>query len=431
MKYKICLHGLVLKNKGQLLSVVQKLLPPSTVKNKIKEKYLANDDLLKYKRSKFTPVVSAGYTVSCVSGVMMICDNLHPLNEVIVTYEEEAVDEVRKLLQKLLASKIKFVLDEPDLVLRAKQIRGRSNMQDMVLYDEDTIATALHCHLPWHIYASSKAWGDLLTCTNERNLVRQLRVKLRRQRSSLTFFKALLPMTTFEQYKMLIKNWANSLGDAREYDVALLTCMKIRHAQRNEENGEGNGDEVSRLEKILQELRAKASKKVLNVSKLNSNTMQMAEMVLAMHGAKLPEDLQEVRLKAFIRLRLEEWCDKLMLLQEKYPDFSDMEQLHKVRIKLKRFRYALQGVPEISSSTDLMRSMKSLQDMLGFLHDDYVNDMLIGEILKQYPDDAALQYEGAMFCGWERAKAEAALASLPELWDNFLTQLGQWREEYL
>ena len=37
-------------------------------------------------------------------------------------------------------------------------------------------------------------------------------------------------MTTFEQYKMLIKRWANILGDAREYDVALLTCMKIRHA---------------------------------------------------------------------------------------------------------------------------------------------------------------------------------------------------------
>ena len=72
-----------------------------------------------------------------------------------------------------------------------------------------------------------------------------------------------------------------------------------------------------------------------------------------------------------------------------------------------------------------------LQDMLGFLHDDYVNDMLVGEIMKQYPDDAVLQYEGAMFCGWERAKAEAALASLPSLWDNFTAQLGEWQDEHL
>ena len=427
MKYKICLHGLALKNKGQLVTVVQKLLLPANIKTKIKEKYLTNNDLLKYKRTRFSPVNDVGYKVTCISGVMMICDSLQPLNEVIIQYEEEAVEEVRKLLQKLLGSKIKFVLDEPDLVLRAKQLRGRSNMLDMAHYDESTIATALYCHLPWHIYATSKAWGDLLTSTNERNLVRQLRVKLRRLRSSLTFFKELLPMTTFEQYKMLIKGWANSLGDAREYDVALLTCMKIRHGQREEENVE----EVSRLEKILQDLRAKASKKVLNVSKLNTLTLQLAEMLLTLHTAKLPENLADVRLKAFIRLRLGDWCDKLMTLKDKYPDFSDMEQLHKVRIKVKRFRYSLQGVPEIASSVSLRRGMESLQDMLGFLHDDYVNDMLISEILKQYPEDAALQYEGAMFCGWERAKAEAALASLPELWGSFTEQLGEWQEEHL
>lgn len=427
MKHKICLHGLCLKNKGQLLTTVQKLLPPSTVKNKIKEKYLSDDNLLKYKRTKFVPVNPVGYKVTCISGVMVINDNLQPLNEVIIQYEGEAVEEVRKLLQKLLAGKIKFVLEEPDLVLRAKQLHGRSSMQGMALYDEDEVVTALYCHLPWHIYAASKAWGELLTCTNERNLVRQLRVKLRRLRSSLTFFKELLPVTTFEQYKMLVKRWANSLGDAREYDVALLTCMKIRHAQKDEEAIE----EVSRLEEVLQEYRAKASKKVLSSNKLNGITLQMAEMLLVMQNTVLPEEFAGLRLKAFLRLRLNAWCDKLMSLQEKYPEFGDMEQLHKVRIKVKRFRYGLQGVPEIYLPNSLLRSLKSLQDMLGLLHDDYINDLLIGEILQQYPEDAALQYEGAMFCGWERAKAEAILASLPELWDNFTAQLGEWQEEYL
>lgn len=234
-------------------------------------------------------------------------------------------------------------------------------------------------------------------------------------------------MTTFEQYKMLIKRWANILGDAREYDVALLTCMKIRHAQRGEETVE----QGSRLEEILQDYRAKASKKVLNANKLNEVTFQLAEMLLTMQNAVLPEEYKEMRLKQFIRLRLNTWCGKLMLLQDKYPAFDDMEQLHKIRIKVKRFRYALQGVPEIYFPTSLLRSLKSLQDMLGFLHDDYVNDMLVGEIMKQYPDDAVLQYEGAMFCGWERAKAEAALASLPSLWDNFTAQLGEWQDEHL
>ena len=427
MKHKICLHGLCLKNKGQLLTMVQKLLPPSTVKNKIKEKYLSDDNLLKYKRTKFVPVNPVGYKVTCISGVIVINDNLQPLNEVIIQYEREAVGEVRKLVQKLLAGKIKFVVEESDLLLRAKQMRGRSSMQDMVLYDEDKVVTALYCHLPWHIYAASKAWGELLTCTNERNLVRQLRVKLRRLRSCLTFFKELLPATAFEQYKMLVKRWTNVLGDAREYDVALLTCMKIRNAQKSEVAGE----EISRLEEVLQEYRAKASTKILSSNKLNAVTLQLVEMLLVMQNAALPKEFADMRLKTFIRLRLGLWCGKLMTLQEKYPEFSDMEQLHKLRLKVKRFRYGLQGVPEIYLPNSLLRSLKTLQDMLGLLHDDYINDMLIGEIMQQYHDDAVLQYEGAMFCGWERAKAEALLASLPGLWDNFTAQLSEWQKEHL
>ena len=427
MKHKICLHGLCLKNKGQLLTMVQKLLPPSTVKNKIKEKYLSDDNLLKYKRTKFVPVNPVGYKVTCISGVIVINDSLQPLNEVIIQYESEVVGEVRKLVQKLLAGKIKFVVEESDLLLRAKQMRGRSSMQDMALYDEDTVVTALYCHLPWHIYAASKAWGELLTCTNERNLVRQLRVKLRRLRSCLTFFKELLPATAFEQYKMLVKRWTNVLGDAREYDVALLTCMKIRNAQKSEVSGE----EISRLEEVLQEYRAKASTKILSSNKLNAVTLQLVEMLLVMQNTALPKEFADMRLKTFIRLRLGLWCGKLMTLQEKYPEFSDMEQLHKLRLKVKRFRYGLQGVPEIYLPNSLLRSLKTLQDTLGLLHDDYINDMLIGEIMQQYHDDAVLQYEGAMFCGWERAKAEALLASLPGLWDNFTAQLSEWQKEHL
>ena len=427
MKHKICLHGLCLKNKGQLLTMVQKLLPPSTVKNKIKEKFLSDDNLLKYKRTKFVPVNPVGYKVTCITGVMVINDNLQPLNEVIIQYESEAVEEVRKFLQRLFAGKIKFVLEEADLLLRAKQLRGRSSIQDMEFYDEDEVTTALYCHLPWHIYASSKAWGELLTCTNERNLVRQLRVKLRRLRSCLTFFKELLPATAFEQYKMLVKRWTNVLGDAREYDVALLTCMKIRNAQKSEVAGE----EISRLEEVLQEYRAKASTKILSSNKLNAVTLHLVEMLLVMQNTALPKEFADMRLKTFIRLRLGLWCGKLMTLQEKYPEFSDMEQLHKLRLKVKRFRYGVQGVPEIYLPNSLLRSLKTLQDMLGLLHDDYINDMLIGEIMQQYHDDAVLQYEGALFCGWERAKAEALLASLPGLWDNFTAQLSEWQKEHL
>lgn len=430
MKYKLCLHGLDIKSKGQLLAVVQKLLPPTVSKSKIKEKYLADNDLLKYKSTKLTPLHSTDYKVTCVSGVMVISDSLQQLNDVVIEYRQPAIPEVQKLLQKLLGSKIKFVLAEPDLLVRVKQLRGRAYMDDMEHYDECSVATSLLCHLPWHVYGASKAWGDLLLQPGDRNLVRQLRVKLRRLRSVLSFYRVLLPEARYAEWKQLFKRWTNLLGDTREYDVALLTCMKIRHSQRTPDI-EVEDEQISALEQLLQEYRAKASRKMLNANKLNAITKALADFLLALHTAALLDDFAELRLKPFLRLRLADWCDKLLVLPQKYPDLHDMEQLHKIRIKLKRFRYALQGTPEIPVSISLLRSMKSLQDMLGLLHDDYINDKMIEDILQQHQEDEVLRYECAMFCGWERAKAEATLLMLPELWENFAAQLEAWRDENL
>ena len=48
MKHKLCLHGLEVKNQAQLLNLAKRLLPDSTVKVKIKEKYFNDNDMYKY-----------------------------------------------------------------------------------------------------------------------------------------------------------------------------------------------------------------------------------------------------------------------------------------------------------------------------------------------------------------------------------------------
>lgn len=63
-----------------------------------------------------------------------------------------------------------------------------------------------------------------------------------------------------------------------------------------------------------------------------------------------------------------------------------MEQLHRIRIKLKRFRYALQSVPELAPEARLLRSLKYLQDMLGLLHDDYINTMMVEKLVAAHPE---------------------------------------------
>ena len=109
----------------------------------------------------------------------------------------------------------------------------------------------------------------------------------------------------------------------------------------------------------------------------------------------------------------------------------NMEQMHRIRIKLKRFRYALQSIPEVSAEPKLLRSLKYLQDMLGLLHDNYINNKLIEAIVAKHPKIKELRYESAMFTGWEQAKADAALEILPQQWESFVGLLEAWKEKNL
>ncbi|MCD8198746.1 MAG: CHAD domain-containing protein [Phascolarctobacterium sp.] len=114
-------------------------------------------------------------------------------------------------------------------------------------------------------------------------------------------------------------------------------------------------------------------------------------------------------MKNFLCLRFSKWSDRLESIQKKYPDLHNAAQMHKIRIKLKRFRYALQAVPKINYPEALLRSLKVLQDTLGLLHDAYVNGRLI--------DDILLEQKGN--------------ETLPYLWENLYKQLGSWREDNL
>ena len=53
------------------------------------------------------------------------------------------------------------------------------------------------------------------------------------------------------------------------------------------------------------------------------------------------------------------------LLIENIRIFNNMLELHQIRIKIKRFRYALQTLPEVPRDSNLLRRLKRLQDMLG------------------------------------------------------------------
>ena len=192
MKHKLCLHGLEVKNQAQLINLAKRLLPGSTVKVKIKEKYFNDNDMYKYRLTRFTPENIDGVRLYCAWGTLLVSDKLLAIADIILEFEyhnAEAAEAVDSLLQKLLASKTKFVLEEPDFSQRLDQLRGCFDQKQLAAYNADSAMSLLYCHLPWQVYYVSKLWQEVLSRGPERSLMRQLRVKLRRLRSLLTLCK--------------------------------------------------------------------------------------------------------------------------------------------------------------------------------------------------------------------------------------------------
>lgn len=425
MKHRLCLHGLEVKHQAQLLNLLKRLLPACKTKVKLKEKYFNDNDMYKCQLTRFVPQNTDAWRVECTWGVLLVSDKLLPVADIILEFEGtngKAVAEVAELLSRLLAARLKFVLEEPELSQRLDQLRGCFDQKQMEAYDEDNAMSLLYCHLPWQVYYVSKLWQEILRRGAEKTLMRQLRVKLRRLRSLLTLCKPLLPQEKASHWQVVLKSRTNLLSDVREYDVALHTCSRLKSGQNQDET-------VPQLTELLQRLRTAAAQKALRNLKINRLTLELSQLLLWIYSVPQPD--KQLTLSGFLSHRFGVWYNKLVELPEKYPDLRDMEQLHRIRIKLKRFRYALQSVPELAAEPRLLRSLKYLQDTLGLLHDDYINTLLVQQLLAAHPKNTDLRYEAALFSGWEQAKADAALEALPAQWEAFSRLLGQWQEANL
>jgi len=444
MKQKICLHGVDIKHQAQLLGLMKKLLPLCTVKYKVKEKYFGDNDMYKCRMARFTPKVKdAGYSVVCAWGVLLVSDKPVQVADIILEFDGrsgEAVTAMQRILSKLLLGKQCFVLDEPDLSRRIDLQRGCYCLDKLEAYDEKNVATALVCHIPWQLYGINKLWEQVLaTGGSQRPLWRQLRVKLRRLRSFLALVKPLLPQAQALIWQQKIKAKAAAMAGVREFDVMLLTCSRLRTRQssgtemavtqqKNFLSGSENVQAVPNLQRLLEQLRKQELEKTLQGVKLNLLTLELAQLLLFLQIQAVQNREQHLSLTEFFRKRLGGWAEKIQLLPQKYPDVGDREQLHKIRIKLKRFRYALQSVPELSASPRLLRSLKYLQDMLGLLHDDYVDERYMESLAASHQAIPELRYEIALLRGWEQAKADAALEQLSPQWEEFSRLLEEWQQ---
>jgi hypothetical protein len=93
---------------------------------------------------------------------------------------------------------------------------------------------AMRQYLYWQVLIINWFWHLLYQDPANKLLVRQLRVKIRRLRSCLVFFKEGLTEEPVSEWQAFFREEADVLSNMRELDAATLTCRR-RHEAAGEE----------------------------------------------------------------------------------------------------------------------------------------------------------------------------------------------------
>ena len=418
MTLKLCLHGVRVAHPETFTEDVAKLLKLTVKQGELREKEYGENCSARYRRNKLTGGPLFPFKVRTLEGILLADARLSDLRDVEFSYRPGSEKLVQAAVHKLLSGGDGFVLAEPDLKLRLDALAGKPYPH---LSGDKSWLKVMRNELYWQVLIINWFWHLLHNEPANKLLVRQLRVKIRRLRSCLVFFKEGLPEASVLRWQSLFREDAESLSNMRELDVAALACQRGGNLAVNDSAS------PSPLQDVFLQLRQKEQDKFFAVSDLNRHTEVLAEFMLWLDGLpalSLPGRPKENG-RRYVDRRLDEWSDKLISLNKKYPDFSNMEDLHRIRIKVKRFRYVTQTIELAKLPPDLLRQLKQLQDLLGLLHDDYINAVWAEGIARQHPDDEALQQDVQTFLNWQSARSESALAMVPEMWDHFLLILQE------
>ena len=263
-------------------------------------------------------------------------------------------------------------------------------------------------------------WNEFFDDRNENTGLKNLRIHLRRLRSIIQLLDPLLlPMG--KEWLGFLKATAFGLGSIREFDVALNDCRKYELLA-----GERQADTLDSWQTIeallLEERRRRADAWATTVYRgyVFENLKDL------LHLLEYAEDTNseiEVPSKAFVDERLQTWACKLVSRLRADLQSLPPNQLHLLRIRVKRFHYAYDAFLNNRVDVELLTSLKEMQDMLGSIHDGQRDVELLSTLLEHEPEGSALLRELAAFRSWRLEKKETLWPELAELKDKLIAEL--------
>ena len=236
--------------------------------------------------------------------------------------------------------------------------------------------------------------------------IHQARVATRRLRAAMRLFGPLLPSGFAGELLQPLRQLMDKLGQARDLDVLLADiALPVQRSLPKEPRLALLVDAVAQRQRAArQEARRQAT------APAYARLMLLA--IAALHRPPFNAALAGTSIRAFAAVRLQRLRKKVLALAAVARQ-DDPAALHRLRIAVKRLRYALEFFSTLCAAkavARLLRRLGALQEELGQLN-DLAN---AGPLLERCADDDPRLREAiALVGGWHAARHRQLLARIP------------------
>jgi CHAD domain-containing protein len=254
--------------------------------------------------------------------------------------------------------------------------------------------------------------------------IHEMRVGLRRMRSALSDFRAIIPAPQQAWLKRETKWLITSLGAARDWDVFLAELLEPVEAARPQDRG-------------LRELRTAARaerKRGYATTRFAIRCFRHSRFLAQMRDWLSAKRWRQSRQKD--QRSLDEPIHKLarQVLRKRHDaalrrgrDFSKLsaEQRHQLRIALKKLRYTADFFRSLylkKHAKPYFRALAQMQNRLGHMNDVVVAEHLLERMTSVHQRGRVFEYlltAAGTVIGWHARGASAAAQEAEENWRKF------------
>lgn len=250
--------------------------------------------------------------------------------------------------------------------------------------------------------------------------VHELRICLRRLRSLLHFAGPIVASEQYRWYQDELKKLGQILGVLREIDVAYAGWKQMNDSQSTVVESKMSLGELLAKRRLLEGERVY---KIFYAGAATPLLMDLWATITDNNRRHLTE--QPITIGEYAMSKLSQWL-KAAIKQGKAIDWTEIENVHKLRLQVKRIRYVAEVLePVLYEVPQLILRLSVLQDNLGLLSDAHSTDSLLRNLLK-VNSNKSLYLEAGMVIGWQGREVLFAQGKMNKHWKNFYRTAQRW-----